>query len=101
MFSVSGGAPPGGRVVSTSLEGADTTKANLDARRMRKAMTRRTIDHCASILQYLEDSAIGDRPLRTRLYSSLQPAIPSIINVRLSQIFSKNISLNLHVYEIL
>ena len=85
MYTPSGGGPrglPGG-------ESPEAIKAALDARRMRKSMTRRTIDHCASIIQYLEDSAIGDHPLRSRLYSTLQPAIPSIINVSLSFIRDK------------
>ena len=78
MNYMPGGVPRG---LHDATESPESIKAALDARRVRKSMTRRTIDHCASIIQYLEDSAVGDRPLRSRLFTSLQPAVPSILNV--------------------
>lgn len=53
-----------------------------DGKRMRKAITRRTIDHCASIMRWIEDRALGGgRSLRLRPYASLQPNPANIINV--------------------
>ena len=67
MQNGSGGLVPSGRVV-------------YDGKRMRKAITRRTVDHCASIMRYVEDRAQGGL-LRRHLYSSLQPNPAHIINV--------------------
>lgn len=62
------GLVPSGRVV-------------YDGKRMRKAITRRTIDHSASVMQYLEDAALGRQRLRHYLYSALEPSPAHIINV--------------------
>lgn len=49
---------------------------------MRKAITRRTIDHCASIMRFVESLHIGAARLRTHdLYAALQPTPSHIINV--------------------
>lgn len=64
-----GGLVPSGRVV-------------YDGKRMRKAITRRTVDHCASIMKYLEDRVTGFG-LRHRPWSSLQPNPANIINVQM------------------
>jgi hypothetical protein len=66
-----GGLVPSGRVV-------------YDGKRMRKAITRRTIDHCASIMRYIEDGVgvTGRGVLHKRLYANLQATPDHIINVR-------------------
>lgn len=63
-----GGLVPSGRVV-------------YDGKRMRKAITRRTIDHCASIMQFIEDDAAGRPCLRKFPHTALQPNPAHIINV--------------------
>lgn len=68
---MSSAGPPGGRIV-------------YDGKRMRKAITRRTIDHCASIMRLVESLHVGASRFRTcNLYAALQPTPSHIINVLL------------------
>lgn len=52
-----------------------------DGRRMRMPITRRTVDHGASMAQYIEDQRSATRPLSHDPYAALEPKPEYLINV--------------------
>jgi hypothetical protein len=52
-----------------------------DGKRMRKAITRRTIDLSSSMIRMFEDQAQPDKPLSHSPYASLLPDQAFVINV--------------------
>lgn len=59
-----------------------------DGKRMRKAITRRTVDHCTGIMRFLEDQAMARGNKTRRVYADLQPTPSHIINVRCPRPFA-------------
>jgi len=55
--------------------------AQQDDERGKKSLVRRTVDHSAGLMRYLEDCSNYDRPLQRRIFSSLEPTPDHIVNV--------------------
>ncbi len=52
-----------------------------DGRRMRKPITRRTVDHGASMAHLMEDIRTPGHPLSSDPYAALEPKPDYLINV--------------------
>jgi hypothetical protein len=72
--------------MAAAAGGGFQSRQIFDGRRMRKPITRRTVDHAASMIRMLEDNALPQRPLANQPYSALEPRPEYSINVAYHQL---------------